>query len=63
MSQAKRKFTKEDKLQILKEASEKGVNTTLNRHGIYPATYYNRKKKFEQTGEGELKHLPQHEAD
>ena len=46
MSQEKRKFTKEVKLQILQEASEKGVNATLNRHGIYPATYYNWKKKF-----------------
>ncbi|MFO7880522.1 MAG: transposase [Bacteroidales bacterium] len=31
----KRKFTKEQKLQIIKEASEQGVNTTLEKHGIY----------------------------
>lgn len=56
MSQEKRKFTKEEKLQILKEASEQGVNATLNRHGIYPATYYNWKKKFEQMGEEGFRH-------
>ena len=32
----KRKFTKEEKLQIIKEASEQGVKATLAKHGIYP---------------------------
>jgi putative transposase len=35
----KRKFSKEEKLQILREAEEKGVKATLEKHGIYPATY------------------------
>jgi putative transposase len=43
----KRKFTKEEKLQIIKEASEQGVNITLVKYGVYPATYYSWKKKFE----------------
>ncbi|MFN3554948.1 MAG: hypothetical protein ACK4VN_03185 [Bacteroidales bacterium] len=30
----KRKFTKEEKLQIIKEASEQGVKATLAKHGI-----------------------------
>ncbi len=47
----KRKFTKEQKLQIIKEATEQGVNATLEKHGIYPATYYSWKKKFESIGE------------
>ncbi len=33
---SKRTFSKEQKLQILKEASENGVNTTLEKHRIYP---------------------------
>jgi putative transposase len=46
----KRKFTKEEKLQIIKEASEQGVTATLEKQGIYPASYYSWKKKFEQMG-------------
>ena len=30
----KRKFSKEDKLQIIKEASEQGVKNTLEKHGM-----------------------------
>lgn len=47
----KRKFTKEEKLKILKEASEQGVTVTLEKHGIYPATYYNWKKELKSVGE------------
>lgn len=35
----KRKFSKEDKLRIIKEASEQGVTASLEKHGIYPATF------------------------
>ncbi|WP_246050288.1 transposase [Neolewinella litorea] len=35
---SKRKFTTEDKLQIIKEASEKGVKVTLEKYDVYPAT-------------------------
>lgn len=56
MSMVKRKFTTEQKLQILKEASENGVTTTLERHGIYPATYYGWKKKYESMGEEGFRH-------
>jgi len=47
----KRTFTKEEKLKIIKEASENGVNITLDKYGVYRASYYEWKKKFEQMGE------------
>ncbi len=58
----KRTFTKEEKLQIIKEASEQGVTPTLERHGVYPASYYSWKKKYEQMGEEGFHHgmTPQH---
>lgn len=58
----KRKFTKEEKLQIIKEASEQGVAQVLDKHGIYPASYYSWKKKLEQMGEEGFHHgmTPQH---
>lgn len=51
MSTARRKFSKEEKLSILKEASEHGVNVTLEKYGVYPASYYTWKRKFEGMGE------------
>jgi len=58
----KRKFSKEEKLQIIKEASDQGVKTTLAKHGIYPATFYSWKKKFETMGEEGFRHgiTPKH---
>lgn len=53
---AKRKFTKEEKLQILREASQQGVTATLDKYGIYPATYYGWKKKYETMGEEGFRH-------
>lgn len=52
----RRKFSREDKLKILKEARESGVMETLNKHGVYPATYYSWKRKFEEMGEKGLQH-------
>lgn len=46
----KRKFTVDQKLAILKEASENGVTVTLEKHGIFPATYYQWKKKLDTMG-------------
>lgn len=58
----KRKFTKEEKLLVLKEAKDKGVKDTLEKHGIYPATYYSWKNKYEQMGEMGFRHgmTPEH---
>lgn len=36
----KRKFAKEEKLQIIKKASEQGVKATLAKYGIYAASYF-----------------------
>lgn len=47
----KRTFTKQEKLSILKEASEQGVTKTLEKYGIYPATYYSWKEKLSSMGE------------
>jgi putative transposase len=52
----KRKFSKEDKLRIIKEATDQGVTITLEKHGIYPATYYNWKKKFDIMGSDGFRH-------
>jgi len=58
----KRKFTKEEKLQIIEEASLQGVQATLDKHGLYPTTYYSWKKKFETMGEAGFRHgmTPEH---
>jgi len=42
---SKRTFTKQEKMSILKEASEQGVTKTLKKHGIYSTTYYSWKEK------------------
>ena len=56
MSMEKRIFTKEEKLKILKEATAHGVTTTLEKFGIYPATYYSWRKKYETMGEAGFQH-------
>ena len=58
----KRKFTKEEKLQILKEASLQGIQATLDKHGLYPTTYSSWKKKLETMGEAGFRHgmTPEH---
>ena len=47
----KRRWTKEEKLQILKEAKTEGVQLTLRKYGVYPATYYSWRKKYLIEGE------------
>ena len=48
----KRSFDKEEKLEILEKGKKNRIQPTLNKYGIYPATYYSWKKKFESMGEG-----------
>jgi putative transposase len=48
---SKRTFTKEEKLSILKEASEQGVSKTLEKYGVYAASYYSWKEKLNTMGE------------
>ena len=56
MNTPRRKFSKEEKLSILKEASQQGVTITLEKYGIYPASYYAWKKKLHSMGEEGLDH-------
>ena len=56
MTMKKRTFSKQDKLQIIKEASIHGVQVTLDKHGVYPASYYSWKKKMEEMGEEGFHH-------
>lgn len=51
-----KKFTKSEKLAIIKEAGEKGVKPTLAKYDLYPATYYYWKKQLLANGEGGLEH-------
>jgi putative transposase len=62
MLMSKRTFSKEEKLRIVKEASEQGVKLVLEKYDIYPATYYSWKNKLEEMGEIGLQHgmSPQH---
>lgn len=56
MSMGKSTHTKEEKLAILKEASTAGVTITIEKYGVYPATYYSWKKKYETMGEAGFRH-------
>lgn len=40
-----KKFTKEEKIAILKEASETSVKTVLEKYALYPGTFYYWKNK------------------
>lgn len=52
----KRTFAKEEKLKILEEGKKNGIQPTLDKFGIYPATYYSWKKKLESMGEAGFQH-------
>lgn len=47
----KRKWSKSEKLKILREAKKEGVQVTIRKYGVYPSTYYNWRKKYEIDGE------------
>ncbi len=59
----KRTFTIEEKLRIIAEAKEKGVTATIEKYGIYAASYYSWKKKLDLMGEEGLQHgmTPEHQ--
>lgn len=56
MTMKKRKFTEKEKLTIIKECKANGVKPTLAKYGVFPATYYHWKKKYESMGDEGLKH-------
>jgi putative transposase len=45
-----KKYSEEEKLAIIKEASENGVRVTLGKYGIYAPTFYDWKKKVADMG-------------
>lgn len=45
------KYGKEDKLRILKEAETRGVKATLDKYNVYPAAFYDWKRKLHLMGE------------
>jgi putative transposase len=51
----KRKWTKEEKLAIIKEGEEHGTQLTIRKHGVYPSTYYSWRKKYRLDGEAGFK--------
>ena len=51
-----KKYNKEEKLSILREASAKGVKVTLEKYALYPGTYYYWKRKYESMGEPGMDH-------
>ncbi|MGL4363542.1 MAG: transposase [Cellulosilyticaceae bacterium] len=56
MSMGKKIYSKQEKLKILKEASEKGLKVTLEKYNLYPATFYYWKQKYFISGESGLTH-------
>lgn len=52
-----KKFTEQEKLSILKEAENEGVKKTLDKYGLYPATFYYWKRKYANTNAGGAKHI------
>ncbi len=62
MTMKKRTFSKEEKLKILKEAESKGVQVTLDKYAVYPATFYSWKQKYASMGGEGFRHgmTPEH---
>jgi putative transposase len=58
-SKGTKKFTKEEKLAILKESKVNGVKVTLSKYELYPATFYYWKRKFIVHGDDGLNHRTQ----
>lgn len=50
MSRNKRKFTQEERLQILREAEQHGIEETLRKHHLSRSLYYRWKSKFDHSG-------------
>lgn len=50
MSKTKRKFTPEEKLQILREAEQNGIEATLRQHNLARSLYYRWKNAFDRKG-------------
>lgn len=55
---SKPRFSKEDRLRILEEAKEFGVDAICETYGIHRSTYYNWRKRYEEKGEKGLETIP-----
>jgi transposase-like protein len=55
MSRNKRRFTQEERMQILREAEQHGVEETLRKHNLSRSLYYLWKSKFNHSGVDGLK--------
>ena len=51
-----KKFTKDEKLAIIREAAENGVKVTLAKYDLYPATFYYWRHNLAKHGEDGLNH-------
>ena len=55
MSRTK-KYTKAEKIKVLKEAKKNEVKVTLEKYDLYPASFYYWKKKYESMGAEGMDH-------
>lgn len=60
---ARKKWTKEEKLQIVKEAEEFGTEITIRKYGVYPSTFYVWRKKYRLEGESSFERAPRTKKD
>ena len=56
MKSPSKRYSTEEKIKIIKEVSTSGVRKTLEKYGIFPATYYSWRRKFEQMGAAGFAH-------
>lgn len=56
MKKEGKRWSTDQKIKIVKEASTKGVRETLEKYNIYPATFYSWKKKFSEMGKEGFAH-------
>ena len=52
----KRRFSKAEKLQILREAAENGISVTIEKYRIFRSSFISWKKKYEEMGEAGFTH-------
>ena len=50
----KRKFTQQERLDILREVEQHGIEATVRKHNISRSLYYHWKTKFDRNGVDEL---------
>jgi len=56
MKKEGKRWSTDQKIKIVKESSTNGVRETLEKYGIYPATFYSWKKKLDEMGKEGFAH-------